>query len=77
VIPELDLAVLLADVPDEGLVAGDVGTVVLVHADGAAYEVEFMTEEGDTVAVITLEADEVRPAKPGEMQHARWSEQRA
>jgi hypothetical protein len=77
VIPELDLAVLLCDVPDEGLVAGDVGAVVHVHGNGMAYMVEFMTEEGDTVAVITLEADQVRPARPGEMQHARWPEQRA
>jgi len=29
--------------PEESLEAGDVGTVVHIHKDGAAYEVEFVT----------------------------------
>lgn len=55
-IRELDQVVLTSDVPAEGLVVGDVGTVVLIYRDGQAYEVEFMTFEGKTAAVITLEA---------------------
>ena len=43
------------------MVAGDVGTVVHVYPDGAAYEVEFFTPDGDTVAVVTVEASGVRP----------------
>ena len=42
-IKEHDCVVLTADVPDEGLVAGDVGTVVHIHKGGEGYEVEFMT----------------------------------
>ena len=42
-IDELDLFVLKRDLPTERLTAGDVGTVVLVHQQGAGYEVEFMT----------------------------------
>jgi hypothetical protein len=53
-INELDLVVLKRDVPSERLTAGDVGTVVLVHQEGEAFEVEFMTLSGDTVAVVTL-----------------------
>ena len=68
---ELDQAVLAADVPAEGLVVGDVGTVVLVYRDGQAYEVEFMTLEGKTVAVVTLEASQVRPVGQREIVHAR------
>ena len=50
-IDELELVVLKRDLPDAGLAEGDVGTVVLVHRQGAGYEVEFTTLAGDTVAV--------------------------
>ncbi|MDE3017645.1 MAG: DUF4926 domain-containing protein [Nitrospirota bacterium] len=70
-IKELDQVVLTADVPAEGLVVGDVGTVVLVYRNGQAYEVEFMTLEGRTVAVVTLEASQVRPVGQREIVHAR------
>ena len=47
---ELDLVELKRDLPAERLTAGDVGTVVLVHQEGAGYEVEFTVLFGDTVA---------------------------
>ena len=70
-IRELDQVVLATDVPTEGLVVGDVGTVVLIYREGQAYEVEFMTLEGKTVAVITLEASQVRPVGQRDIVHAR------
>lgn len=63
--------VLAATVPSEGLVEGDVGTVVHVYRDGQAYEVEFTTLEGQTAAVVTLEASQVRPVRKREITHAR------
>jgi hypothetical protein len=33
------------------LISGDVGTVVHIHVDAAAYEVEFATLTGKTIAV--------------------------
>ena len=70
-IKEHDRVVLAANVPSEGLVAGDVGTVVHVYRDGKAYEVEFTTLEGKTAAVVTLEASQVRPVGKREITHAR------
>ena len=70
-IDELDLVVLKRDLPKERLAAGDVGTVVLVHQQGAGYEVEFTTLSGDTIAVMTLDASDVRPIEGREMVHAR------
>lgn len=70
-IREHDMAVLTSDIPDERLVAGDVGTVVHVHRDGTAYEVEFMTLDGETVAVVTVEAGQARPVRRRELPHAR------
>jgi hypothetical protein len=52
-IRELDSVVLARDLPEHGLKRGDVGTVVLVHA-GAGYDVEFMTLDGETLAVVSL-----------------------
>ena len=60
-IKELDRVALTKPMPKERLAAGDVGTVVHVYPDGAAYEVEFFTPDGDTVAVVTVEASGVRP----------------
>src|SRR5687767_2675299 len=45
-IDEHEIAVLTYDLPQHGLKAGDVGTIVLVHRRGEAYEVEFMTFNG-------------------------------
>ena len=70
-IDELDLVVLKRDLPTERFAAGDVGTVVLVHQQGAGYEVEFTTLSGDTVAVVTLDASDVRPVAAREIVHAR------
>lgn len=66
-----DSVILATDVPEHGLQQGDIGTVVLIHRGGAGYEVEFMTLDGETVAVISLPADQVRPITPKEIAHAR------
>ena len=68
---EHDLVVLAEDLPERGLRAGDVGTVVLVHEGGRGYEVEFATLDGETVAVVTLASSQVRPIGRHEIAHAR------
>ena len=70
-IKEHDLVVLVTAVRSEGLVAGDVGTVVHIYHDGQAYEVEFTTLEGKTAAVITVEASQIRSVGHPEISHAR------
>ena len=70
-IAEHERVVLLTNMPAEGLVAGDVGTVVHCYSDGAAYEVEFFALDGHTTAVVTLEANQVRPVTRRDMAHTR------
>jgi hypothetical protein len=70
-INEHDRIVLRSDLPDERLRSGDVGTVVHIHGSGEAFEVEFCTFHGDTVAVATVSADQVRPIDHNDMSHAR------
>jgi hypothetical protein len=70
-IREHDCIVLTQNLPDEDLRAGDVGTVVHVHADAAAYEVEFVTLTGRTVAVVTVLPSQLRPVSPHDLTHVR------
>jgi hypothetical protein len=70
-IDEHDRVVLTADFPEAGLDTGDVGTVVHIYDEHRAYEVEFVTLHGETVAVITVEADQLRPVRKQEITHAR------
>jgi hypothetical protein len=68
---DLDLAALRVDLQEYGLVAGDIGTVVFAHADGAAYDVEFVTGDGRTLAVATLTASQVEPVAGEDILHLR------
>jgi hypothetical protein len=63
--------VLTENIPASGLEAGDVGVVVHVHREGKAYEVEFMSLDGGTVAIQTLEARQVREARNRDIPHVR------
>ena len=70
-IQEHDRIVLTVDVPQDGLKAGDVGSVVHLHSQGKAFEVEFMALDGRTVAVTTILSSQVRPVSKHDMTHAR------
>ncbi len=70
-IREHDTVVLRRDLPERGLRAGDVGTVVHVHNGSAAYEVEFVSGAGKVLAVVTLHSDDVRPVEDAEILHVR------
>jgi hypothetical protein len=70
-IKEHDCVVLTQDLLDEGLQAGDVGTVVHIHRDGAAYEVEFVTLTGQTFSVATVLASQLRPVSQRDISHVR------
>jgi hypothetical protein len=70
-IKEHDCVVLTKNLPEEHLEAGDVGTVVHIHKDGAAYEVEFVTLAGRTVAVATVGASDLRPVGKRDISHVR------
>ena len=68
---ELDSVVLKRDFPEHGLAAGDLGTVVFRYPAGRGLEVEFLTADGGTVVVLTLDEADVRKAGKGEILHVR------
>ena len=70
-IAELDRVILTEDLPEYRLKTGDIGTVVLLHQEGEGYEVEFATLDGETLAVTSVFASQIRLAMPNEIPRAR------
>ena len=70
-IKEHDRIVLSKNLPTEGLLAGDFGTVVHIDNKGEAFEVEFMTLGGETVTVVTLPSSQIRAVGKRDIAHAR------
>jgi hypothetical protein len=54
----LSVVALLEDLPEEGLVRGQVGTVVESWTPGV-YEVEFCDDNGKTYALVALKAEQL------------------
>jgi len=66
----LDTIVLERDMPDHGLRMGDLGAVVEVY-EAEGLEVEFVTASGRTVALVTLNARDVRPVADDDLVSVR------
>jgi hypothetical protein len=69
---EFETVVLARDLPEAGLRAGDLGTVVQVYG-ADALEVEFVTAAGRTRALETLRAADVRPVADDDLLAVRPS----
>jgi len=70
-IRELDTVVLSRDIEEYGLKRGDIGAVVHCYQNDVAFEVEFVTGEGKTIAVLTLTAEDIRTIQGKEILHVR------
>jgi hypothetical protein len=69
-IKEHACVVLTSELPSDGLLSGDVGTVVHIHGNAAAYEVEFATLRR-TIAVATVLPTQCRPIGNRDINHVR------
>ncbi|MBP7179424.1 MAG: DUF4926 domain-containing protein [Moraxellaceae bacterium] len=63
--------VLKRPLPNLGLEPGDVGVVVHTYGKGAAYEVEFLSLDGNTIGVSTVAAADLRQASGRAVLHER------
>lgn len=70
-IKEHEEIVLADDLPKYGLKRGDIGTVVYVHQGGKGFEIEFITLDGETLAIVTVDAGQVRRIQKNEIAQAR------
>ncbi len=68
---EFDLVVLQDDTANGRLKVGDVGTILTVYSDGKAFEVEFVTLTGESVAVETLLPHQIRTVRASEVMAVR------
>jgi uncharacterized protein DUF4926 len=68
---ELDLIILTKAFPGHHLQKGDIGTIVHVLEEGKAYEAEFVTLQGVTIALLTLTPSQFRGIEVGDTLHAR------
>lgn len=73
-IKEHERVVLTVDMPEHHLKAGDIGVVVMIHGDHKAYELELFSADGQTLDVVTVEADQVRAVTRRDMMHVRTLE---
>jgi hypothetical protein len=71
IIRELDVVVLTHDIEEYGLKYNDTGTVVHCYENNLAFEVEFMTDEGETIALLTLRPEDIRSMGHKEILHVR------
>lgn len=56
-----DAVELVTDLPEDGLAAGAVGTIVDEYPGQDAWEVEFSDENGRTLALVALRGGQIRP----------------
>lgn len=57
---ELDVVALTRNIPKHGLFKGAQGAVVHRYNDEQAFEVEFVSESGETWALLTLEKADIQ-----------------
>ncbi len=70
-IKEYERVVLMIDLPEHQLKAGDMGVVVMIHGNHEGYELEFFGADGHTLDVVTVHAEQVRPVSRDDVMHAR------
>lgn len=70
-IQQLERVALTGDLPEHGLKTGDIGMVVHIYGDHKGYEVEFVTLNGDLVALVPVYPSQIRPIEQDEIASAR------
>ncbi|MFH7244146.1 MAG: DUF4926 domain-containing protein [Spirulina sp.] len=71
-IKELDVVMLTHDIPEHGLSKGSRGAIVHCYADRQAFEVEFVAESGETLALLTLGSEDIRAYCPQPKKYSRF-----
>ena len=68
---ELERVALTDDLPEHRLKAGDIGMVVHVYGEHKGYEVEFVTLNGELVALVSVYPSQIRQLEQDEIASAR------
>lgn len=68
---ELDTVVTNRDIPEYGIIKGDIGAIVHTYDKNQVIEVEFVSGAGETLGVVALSKEDVRPMNGDEIIHVR------
>jgi len=68
---ELDTVVVNKNIPEHGIMKGDIGVIVHTYDKNQVMEVEFVSGAGETLGVVTLSTKDVRPMNGDEILHVR------
>jgi hypothetical protein len=75
ILPEYSIVVLTKDLPQDELLAGDVGTIVFTHMDKngqpIGYEIEVFSITGESLTTVGVSLTDVRLACENDRAHAR------
>jgi len=72
----LDVVILQRDLPEHGLAAGDLGTIVELYGDTAA-DVEFVRASGRTQALVELAISDLREVGDADLLTVRQVESKS
>lgn len=75
-IKEHDQVLLTQDLPEYGLLSGDLGVVVIIHGEHEGYELEIFSADGQTIDVVTAEAHQVRAVNRRDVLYVREYQRR-
>lgn len=70
-IKEHQRVISTSNLETNALKAGDVGMAIHIHRGGEAFEAKFLTPQGETAAIATVDASSIRPVTQRDMTHAR------
>ena len=70
-IQELERIALTDDLPEYGLKAGDIGMVAHIYGEHKGYEVEFVTLNGELIALVSVYPAQIRQLEQDEIASAR------
>ena len=68
---ELERVALTEDLPEHGLKIGDIGMILHIYADHKGYEVEFVTLNGELIALVSVYPVQIRQLEQDEIASAR------
>lgn len=68
---ELERVALTQDLPEHGLKTGDIGMIVHVYGDYKGYEIEFVTLNGELLALVSVYPSQIRQLENNEIASAR------
>jgi len=59
---EYDVVIAKNELP--GVPKGSIGTILIVYESGTDYEVEFLDESGNTIALLTVNEKDLKKKEP-------------